>query len=137
MTTAVDDVPLDEAFQDSVSFTDGPIRTILIVFGIFVVLAAGLKTMMGQMDNAIEQVIRDFEATMRAYYSKRWRAIETNDLQGLEGYERDVKLLQVMEQMQKDEADFMTEVANRGAPPKISDTTTVVDTTAESLPDKE
>ena len=111
-----DDIPLEEAFQDSVSLTDGPIGVLLAAFAVFVVLAIGFKAVMGEMDSAIEKVLQDFEATLKAYDPERWRVIEEMELKGLAGEERDIKLLQVMERLQEEEPDFMTQVANRGVP---------------------
>jgi hypothetical protein len=107
------DIPVEEAFQDTISFTNGPVGALVAAFGVFVVLAVGLKAVMGQMDTAIEKVLSDFEATMKRYYPKRWKEIEESSLEGLQGDARDFKLLQVMEELQQKEPEFMTRVADR------------------------
>jgi type IV secretory pathway VirB2 component (pilin) len=107
------DVPVEEAFQDTISFADGPVGVLAAAFGVFVVVAVGLKAVMGQMDTAIEKVLSDFEATMQRYYPKRWKEIEESSLEGLQGDARDIKLLQVMEELQQKEPEFMTRVADR------------------------
>ena len=109
-----DDISLEDAFQDSISFTDGPVGVLLAAFGVFVVLAVGFKAVMAEMDGAIEKVLEDFESSLKRYYPKRWNKIEEEYLVGLSGDERGIKLLQVMEQLQRDEPEFMTKLANRG-----------------------
>jgi len=108
-----EDIPLEDAFSDQISFTDGPVGVLLAAFGLFVVLAVGFKAVMSEMDTAIEKVLQDFEINMKQYHPKRWNKIEEKQLAGLTGDERDMKLLQVMEQLQKDEPEFMTKLANR------------------------
>ena len=108
-----DDIGFEEAFQDSISFTDGPVGVLVAAFAVFVVLAFGLKTVMTEMDSAIEKVLEDFEVRLKRYYPKRWETIEETSLAGLSGDERDIKLLKVMEELQRDEPEFMTNLANR------------------------
>ncbi|CAB9506788.1 expressed unknown protein [Seminavis robusta] len=112
------DIPLENAFQDSISLTDGPVGILAGVFVLFIVLAVALKAVMGQMDSAIEKVLADFETTVKAYYPERWEKIEEEELKGLAGDERDVQLLKVMEQLQVQEPEFMTQVADRSTAEK-------------------
>jgi len=107
------DIGLENAFQDSISFTDGPIVGLVGVFVVFVVLAFGFKGVMEQMDSAIDQVLEEFETDVKRYYPKKWESIETKELEGLVGDERDVKLLKVMEKLQQDDPEFMVKLENR------------------------
>ena len=107
------DIPVEEAFQDTISFTDGPVGVLVAAFAVFVVLAVGFKAVMGQMDSAIEQVIADFESTMKQFYPERWEEIEQSSLEGLEGDARDIELLRVMEELQQKDPAFMSQVADR------------------------
>lgn len=113
IAAGADDIGLEDAFQDSISFTDGPVGVLVASFAVFVVLAVGFKAVMSEMDGAIEKVLQDFEASLKRYYPKRWESIEENSLAGLSGDERDIKLLKVMEELQRDEPEFMTKLANR------------------------
>ena len=116
-----DDIGLEDAFQDSIAFTDGPVGVLVAAFAVFVVLAVGFKAVMSEMDGAIEKVLQDFEANLKRYYPKRWEAIEETSLAGLSGDERDIKLLKVMEELQRDDPEFMTKLANRsGSGPGVN-----------------
>ena len=84
----------------------------VIGFGVIVLVLAGLKVLSGQMDDAIQNVLVDFEATMTRYYPQRWQVI-AQDLAGLEGDERDVKLLALMEKLQGKDPDFMARVKKK------------------------
>ena len=112
-TSGEGDIGLDEAFQDTISFTDGPVGVLVAAFAVFVILAVGLKTVMSEMDSAIEKVLEEFETSLKRYYPKRWETIEETSLAGLSGDERDIKLLKVMEELQREEPEFMTKLANR------------------------
>lgn len=107
---------IDQAFTDTVSFTDGPIKTMGIVFGVVVLVLVGLKVLGGQMDAAIEQVLVDFEATLKRFYPQRWEVME-EELGDLVGDARDIKLLQMMEQLQDDEPEFMAKLKEKMADP--------------------
>ena len=113
-----DDVGIDQAFSDSIVTFDGPIKTMVIGFGVVVLVLAGLKALTGSMDAAIEQVLVDFEATLKRFYPQRWEAM-AKKLEGLVGDERQVKLLSMMDELQEKEPAFMTtlneKIANKGS----------------------
>jgi hypothetical protein len=100
------DAAFDDAFTDSVNVVDG---TTGILIGVAVVLAAllyGLRALTTQMDEAIGQVLLDFESTMKQRHPSRWTKI-VEELTDLKGDERDIKLLKVMEEMQEKDPEFM------------------------------
>jgi hypothetical protein len=103
---------LDEAFTDTVDFTSTPFQ---LLGGITVVLFAvllALKSITNKMDQAIGQVLQDFESTMKSLHPTRWQKIR-EELDGLTGDERDIKLLQVMETMQDNDPEFMMRVRDQ------------------------
>lgn len=61
------------------------------------------------MDAAIENVLVDFERTLKTKYASRWVSIE-NKLEGLVEPERAQVLFQIMEDLQEREPDFMVQV---------------------------
>jgi hypothetical protein len=100
------------AFSDSIVTFDGTIQTMVIVFGVVVLILAGMKAYSGQMDAAIEEVLVDFEATLKRSYPQRWQVVEEK-LQGLGGDERDIELLRIMEELQQKEPAFMTQLTKK------------------------
>lgn len=110
---AAEDIALEEAFQDTVDvsllLSDGPVRTILIVFVLVIAILGGLKVFGNKMDSAIEQVLVEFAETMQQFHPQRWEAIQT-DLADLTGDDYDRKLLSVMADMEREEPDFMVNV---------------------------
>ncbi|KAI2507728.1 hypothetical protein MHU86_6727 [Fragilaria crotonensis] len=107
-----DDISVDQAFTDSIASFDGPVRNMVIGFGVVVLILAGLKALTDQMDNAIQNVLVEFEATMTRYFPQRWEAI-AEELTGVEGDERDIKLLELMEKLQEKDPDFMARVKKK------------------------
>lgn len=107
-----DDISVDQAFTDSIASFDGPVRNMVIGFGVVVLILAGLKALTDQMDNAIQNVLVEFEATMTRYFPQRWEAI-AEELTGMEGDERDIKLLALMEKLQEKDPDFMARVKKK------------------------
>lgn len=107
-----DDISVDQAFTDSIVSFDGPVRNMVIGFGVVVLILAGLKALTDQMDNAIQNVLVEFEATMTRYFPQRWEAI-AEELTGVEGDERDIKLLALMEKLQEKDPDFMARVKKK------------------------
>ena len=61
------------------------------------------------MDSAIEKVLVDFEEVMRESYPTRWVDI-SEQLDGLDSDERQAKLIQIMEDLQKKDPEFMERV---------------------------
>jgi hypothetical protein len=104
---AVDNI--DAAFSDSINAMDGPIKIMIGTFGIVILVLVALKALAGQMDNAINQVLLEFETTLKRFHPQRWKTIE-EQLEGLEGDPRDVKLLTMMEELQDTEPKFMAKV---------------------------
>jgi hypothetical protein len=100
------------AFSDSIVTFDGTIQTMVIVFGVVVLVLAGMKAYAGQMDAAIEEVLVDFEATLKRSYPQRWQDME-EQLTGLGGDERDIELLRIMEELQQKEPAFMTQLTKK------------------------
>jgi hypothetical protein len=66
------------------------------------------------MDAAIEKVLVDYEATLKRFFPQRWELI-AEQLVGLEGDERDIKLLALVEDLQEKEPAFMARVKEKMA----------------------
>ncbi len=109
-----DDIVTDQAFSDSIVTFDGPIRNMAIGFAVVVLLLVGLKALTDQMDAAIEKVLVDYEATLKRFFPQRWELI-AEKLVGLEGDERDVKLLALVEELQEKDPAFMARVKEKMA----------------------
>jgi hypothetical protein len=105
-------IPTDTVFNDSIVTFDDSIRNMLLVFTVFIALLTGFKLLTGQMDQAIEQILTEFESTMRRFYPQRWEVL-SKSLEGLEGDARDVKLLSLMEELQVSDPDFMSRVKEK------------------------
>jgi len=101
------------AFTDEINFLDGPILTMLGIFGVVVVGLVVFKALAGQMDSAIEQVLVDFEATMKQSYPQRWQNDIRPQLDGLAGEARQQKLVQLMEEIQTTDPEFMGRVQQK------------------------
>lgn len=113
MTIAeVDSDISDAAFTDSINYFDGTIGTMGIAFIIVIAILAGFKALTGQMDQAIEKVLVDFETVMKRYYPQQWQEIE-NELEGMTADERSVKLFETMEQMQETQPEMMAKVREK------------------------
>ena len=65
------------------------------------------------MDNAIEATLLDFETTMKRFHTKRWEKKIAPQLEGLGDDERAQKLFDIMEQLQKEDPEFMAKVNNQ------------------------
>jgi hypothetical protein len=101
------------AFNDRINFLDGPIVTMLGVFGVVIVILIGSKLLTGQMDSAIEQVLVDFETTMKESYPQRWQSELRPRLEGLEGERRQETLYKIMEEIQSKDPVFMSRVQQK------------------------
>eukprot|EP00565_Helicotheca_tamesis_P005860 CAMPEP_0185730040 /NCGR_PEP_ID=MMETSP1171-20130828/8222_1 /TAXON_ID=374046 /ORGANISM="Helicotheca tamensis, Strain CCMP826" /LENGTH=142 /DNA_ID=CAMNT_0028399015 /DNA_START=222 /DNA_END=650 /DNA_ORIENTATION=+ len=107
---SADDANLGEAFTDDVDILGDPIIQLMLGgFGLIVVLIAVANFLASKMDSAIENVLEDFEETMKTRYIKRWKLIE-EELEGLDEAERVEKLIQVMEEIQRDEPALMERI---------------------------
>jgi hypothetical protein len=115
-----EDIPGDDgqqlipggAFTDQVDLVNDPlIRNIVAVFGIVVLVLFGVNALLAQMDSAIDNVLVEFEKTMRATYPKRWYKLEKEaGLKDLDQIQRSVKLIAIMDRLQAEEPEFMAEV---------------------------
>jgi hypothetical protein len=103
---------MQDAFIDQVDLLGDPlIRGIFAVFGIVVVVLAGVNALLAKMDSAIENVLVDFEKTMRASYPSRWYELEAEDgLKELDQIQRSVKLIAIMERLRDEEPEFMAKI---------------------------
>lgn len=101
------------AFTDQIDYLDGSIRTLLGVFGLVMLALVGIKVVTDQMDNAIEQVLVDFETTMQKSYPQRWQNDFRPVLENLDGAEREQKLLKLMEELQSKDPEFMNRVQEK------------------------
>mmetsp|Transcript_15638 Transcript_15638/g.26151 ORF Transcript_15638/g.26151 Transcript_15638/m.26151 type:complete len:192 (-) Transcript_15638:158-733(-) len=101
-----------DAFSDSIVTFDGPIKIMVAAFGVVMIVLVGLKVLADKMDNAINQVLLDFESTLKRFYPQRWEKMAA-ELEELSGDQRDVKLLTMMEQLQDDEPEFMLKVEEK------------------------
>ena len=102
----------DTAFNDSIMTFDDSIRNMLLIFTVFVALLTGVKLLTGQMDQAIEQVLTEFESTMKRFYPQRWQVL-AESLEGFEADARDIKLLSLMEELQSSDPEFMARVKEK------------------------
>ena len=109
LVSAAEDIGLEEAFKDDIQFLDPTIKLELGIFGVAVLLLVAANALLGQMDNAIEKVLGDFERAMKSKYASRWIEIE-EELEGLEDAERTQKLGAIMERMQREEPKLMERV---------------------------
>ncbi len=107
------DIAFEDAFNDNINFfNDSTIQLLFAGFSILVLLAIIAKSLFNQMDNAIQKVLVDFETVMqKEKYKQKWMDIQT-ELDGLDELERSVKLFEIMEQLQRDEPQFMEKVNN-------------------------
>jgi hypothetical protein len=105
-----------EAFTDSIQYLDTTITTMLGVFGVVMIALIGYKVLfIDPTDNAIEQVITDFETTMMKDYPQKWNTDIRPQLTGLEPgtMERQQKIIQIMESMEQTDPDFMKRVQTK------------------------
>ena len=126
LTAAIDE---QEAFTDSIQYMDSTIATMVGVFGVVMIGLIGYKVLfIDPTDNAIQQVIVDFERTMMHNYPQKWNTDIRPQLTGLEPgtMERQEKLIQIMESMERTDPEFMKKVQT-----KINATATATTTMRE------
>jgi hypothetical protein len=112
-----EDIP-DDMQLENIPFdvNDPMLRNIVAVFGIVIFALAAFNALTSKMDQAIENVLVDFEKGMRAYYPSRWYELEEEaGLNDLDKIERSVKLIAIMERLQQDESEFMAKLAKKVA----------------------
>jgi hypothetical protein len=105
-----------EAFTDSIQYLDTTITTMLGVFGVVMIVLIGYKVLfIDPTDNAIEQVITDFETTMMKDYPQKWNTDIRPQLTRLEPgtMERQQKIIQIMESMEQTDPGFMKRVQTK------------------------
>mmetsp|Transcript_15193 Transcript_15193/g.23316 ORF Transcript_15193/g.23316 Transcript_15193/m.23316 type:complete len:187 (+) Transcript_15193:93-653(+) len=101
------------AFTDSINYFDGTIGTMGIVFVVVVGVLAALKALGGQMDQAIEKVLVEFEVCMKRFYPQQWQEIEAKLEKTTTADERSAKLFEIMEQMEQDEPALMAQIKEK------------------------
>lgn len=122
------DIGFDDAFTDQINLLDGPIKIMLGVFVGVVAILAVLAVLSSKVDDAINQTLQDYEATLRQYYPQRWEAIEarlaasaaiqssssSSSTTAAEAkQERDIELFKIMDEMQQQEPELMEQVRQR------------------------
>lgn len=91
-------------------FGDPLVQKIVAVFGVVVLLLLAANALFGQMDTAIEKVLVDFETVMKRDYTSRWVDIR-EQLDKLDnGMERQTKLFEIMEDLQKKDPELYSRV---------------------------
>jgi len=107
------------SFTDSIDFVGDPtIRTLFLVFGGVVAVLAGLSVLSQKFDAAIENVVDDFESTLRTNpeFRSKWREIELqlrsydDDDDNDDGVKRKQKLFDIMEELQEKEPALMKRI---------------------------
>eukprot|EP00978_Attheya_sp_CCMP212_P025353 scaffold81384_cov43-Attheya_sp.AAC.2 len=106
------------SLEDTTAFTDDfdaladpTIRSMVGGFAVVVVLLLVVKFVMTQADAAMETVLSEFETTLQEKHPSRWTTIEDQyQLATLTEPERSQRLLQIMEQLQQDDPQFMAQV---------------------------
>jgi hypothetical protein len=113
ISTGIDgDVPV---FVDEINFLDGTVLTMFGFFGVVITILIGLKLLTDKMDSAIEEVVTDFETTMKEYYPQRYQ----NDVQPLLVKNKDTDisrqetLVKIMEDYQTKDPEFMNRVKQK------------------------
>ena len=106
-TWLADELPAD-AFTDEIDlFGDSTVQLLVGGFALVVLLLVAAKSLLGQMDAAIESVLVDFENTMKRNHETRWTNIEKRLEPCATPDERAQKLFEIMEKLQADEPEFM------------------------------
>jgi hypothetical protein len=112
-----EDIP-DDIQLEPIPFdvNDPMLRNIVAVFGIVVLVLVAANALTSKMDSAIENVLVDFEKAMRAFYPSRWYELEEEaGLKDLDRIERSVKLIAIMDRLEKEESEFMAKLNEKMA----------------------
>ena len=112
-----EDIP-DDTQLEKIPFdvNDPMLRNIVAVFGIVVLILAAVNALTAKMDSAIENVLVDFEKAMRAFYPSRWYELEEEaGLKDLDQIERSVKLIAIMDRLEKEDSVFMAKLNKKMA----------------------
>jgi hypothetical protein len=112
-----EDIPDDtqlEHIPSAFDVNDPILRNIVAVFGIVILVLVAFNALTAKMDSAIEEVLVDFEKGMRDFYPSEWYELEEEaGLKDLDQMERSVKLIAIMDRLQKEEAEFMAKLAKQ------------------------
>jgi hypothetical protein len=110
-----EDIPDDTQLERIPFDVNDPIlRNIVAVFGIVILVLVAVNALTAKMDSAIENVLVDFEKGMRAYYPDSWDELEEEaGLKDLDRIERSVKLIAIMDRLEKEESEFMAKLAKQ------------------------
>ncbi len=106
------DVAFEDAFNDQIDlFGDSTVQLLFLGFTILIALSVVAKSLLDQMDNAIEKVLTDFERVLKENpkYKLRWMEIQ-EQINGLEEPQRSQKLFEIMEELQKNDPQLMEKV---------------------------
>jgi hypothetical protein len=112
-----EDIP-DDIQLERIPFdvNDPMLRNIVGVFGIVILVLIVINALTSKMDSAIENVLIDFEKAMRAFYPSRWYKLEEEaGLKDLDRIERSVKLIAIMDRLNKEESEFMAKLNEKMA----------------------
>jgi len=103
-----------QAFTDSVNYFDGTIQILLFSAIVGISILAIVSILTDKMDSAIENVIVDFESTMKRFYSQQWREIE-KELEETTSTEeeRAQKLFDIMEKIEADKPELMAKIKEK------------------------
>jgi hypothetical protein len=105
-----DDIQLEKV-PSAFDVNDPILRNIVVVFGAVILALVAVNAILSKMDSAIENVLVDFEKAMRAFYPSRWYELEKEaGLKDLDKIERSVKLIAIMDRLEKDESEFMAKL---------------------------
>jgi hypothetical protein len=108
-----DDIQLERIPFD---VNDPMLRNIVAVFGIVILVLVAANALTSRMDSAIENVLVDFEKAMRAFYPSRWYKLEEEaGLKDLDRIERSVKLIAIMDRLEREESEFMAKLNEKMA----------------------
>jgi hypothetical protein len=111
-----------EVFTDQIDlFGDPTVRTLFLVFGGVVVVLAGLSVLSKKVDDAIENVVGEFEVVLRSSpeFKSKWEEIEPQlkqyDQEVDKALKRNQKLFEIMEEMQAKEPALMERINTKMA----------------------
>jgi len=101
------------AFTDSIQFLDPTITTMLGIFSVVIFILVAVKVGTDQTDEAIQKILIEFEDIMIQEYPQRWQKEIRPELVNLQGFDRQQKLMQLMEGLQQTDPQFMNRVQRK------------------------
>ena len=106
-----------EAFTDQIDFFGDPtIQNLFFAFGGFVLVLAGLSIVSQKVDDAIENVIVDFESVLKTNpeFRSEWQGIQAQleefDASADGELQRKQKLFEIMERLQEKDPALMAKI---------------------------